>query len=449
MVDNTRIHNIQFEKSVLAVLMINSGAFETVSDSLSERCFYAERHKQIYNAICKLVEQGKPCTEGFINGYFKNDPETYKSIGGEDYLSELYCDAFADTYNLEYYVSELNRIADHRDVEEIAKRIIEVANDTNQVDIFSAAEALLSKEGGNTGAKKTSFDAKDSLESLKNRMIEKAELAYNSKTAVGVRFGLKTVDDLVGAVEPGHFCIIAGREGSGKSTLGQLLSITNLFQYQKSGLFISAEMDKETLMARMISAFAKIPFRAIHRGEISDGIFKEFTDASVLINQFKLIIEEKQMPTLSEIRSYIRRAKRRYPDLGFVVVDYIGLIKDPTQKDRRLEMDSISRNLKAMGKEFNVPMIVLAQLNRENVKVSREPRSSDLKESAQLEADADQIILVHPETNEDGEPVGTTKLIVSKNRHGERGSVRVLNRLDICRFADIRQEHGMGEDYDH
>ena len=124
--------------------------------------------------------------------------------------------------------------------------------------------------------------------------------------------------------------------------------------------------------------------------------------------------------------------------MGFVVVDYIGLIKDPSQKDRRLEVDSISRNLKAMGKEFGVPMIVLAQLNRENVKVQREPRSSDLKESGQLEADCDQIILVHPEMEND-EPTGTTKLIISKNRHGKKGSVRVKNRLDICRFVDIEQ----------
>lgn len=440
MVDNkTRIHNLQFEKSVLSVLMINTGSYEIASSSLSERCFYAERHKYIYGAIKSLVEQGKPCTEGFIDGYLKNDWKTYQLMGGEEYLAELYCDAFSDAHNLEYYIAELNRIADHRDVEDIAKRMIEVANDTNQLDIYSSAEALLNKTNHATGGKKTSFTAAESLLSLQTKMLEKAQQVYDGDSCIGVRFGIPSLDEKIGSVEAGHFCIIAGREGSGKSTLAQNLAIANMLKYGKSGLFISAEMDKETLMARILSAYGKIPFKNIQRGDVYDGMFEQIASATMIIDKFRLIIEEKQMPTLSEIRSYIRKAKRKYPDLGFVIVDYIGLIKDPTQKDRRLEVDSISRNLKAMGKEFDVPMIVLAQLNRENVKLNREPRSSDLKESGQLEADCDQIVLVHPVV-ENEEPTGTTKLIVSKNRHGEKGAVHVKNRLDICRFVDVDQD---------
>jgi len=439
MVDNkTRIHNLQFEKSVLSVLMINTGAYEIASGSLSERCFYAERHKYIYNAIKSLAEQGKPCTEGFIDGYLKNDWKTYQLMGGEEYLAELYCDAFSDAHNLEAYVAELNKLADHRDVEGIAKRIIEVANDVNLVDVYSSAESLFEKTDSSTGVKKTSFTAAESLLALQEKMLEKAQQVYDGDSCIGVRFGIRSLDDKIGSVEAGHFCIIAGREGSGKSTLAQNLAITNLLKYKKSGLFITAEMDKETLMARILSAHGKIPFRNIQRGEIYDGMFEQVTASTMIIDKFRLIIEEKQMPTLSEIRSYIRKAKRKYHDLGFVIVDYIGLIKDPTQKDRRLEVDSISRNLKAMGKEFDVPMIVLAQLNRENVKLNREPRSSDLKESGQLEADCDQIVLVHPVVEND-EPTDATKLIISKNRHGEKGAVHVKNRLDICRFQDVDQ----------
>ena len=436
----TKIHNLMFEKSVLSVLMINSGSYEIVASLLSERSFYAERHKAIYRAIKSLTEQGKPTTEGFVDGFMRNDPETYKLMGGEEYIAEIYCNSFSDAQNLEYYVSELNRLADHREVEEIAKNMIGVANDINQVDVFSAAESLMTKSNNSIGGKKTSFEAKEALISLQEKMMKKAELSYNSNSCVGVRFGIPSLDDKIGTIEAGHFCIIAGREGSGKSTLAQNMAVTNMIQYGKSCLFISAEMDKETLMARILSAFGNIPFRAIQRGEVYDGMFEQIASASQVIDNFKLVIEEKQMPTLSEIRSYIRKAKRKFPDLGLVVVDYLGLIKDPSQRERRLEMDAISRNLKAMGKEFDVPMVVLAQLNRENVKVNREPRSSDLKESGQIEADADQIVLVHPEI-ENEEPTGTTKLIVSKNRHGEKGFSRVRNRLDVCRFVDIEQSN--------
>lgn len=439
MVSNeTKIHNIQFEQSVLSVLMTSVGAYEISAGSLSERSFFATRHKYIYGAIKTLSEQGKPCTGGFLDAYLANDKELFETMGGESYLMDVLADSFSDAYNFEFYISELNRLADHRDVELIGRNIATLAKDTTKVDIFSEAEALLIKSDNVSCGKKTSFSAKESLLSLQEKMMAKAQQAYDGDSSIGVRFGVRALDEKIGAVEAGHFCIIAGREGSGKSTLAQNLAITNMLQYKKSGLFVTAEMDKETLMARILSAYGNIPFRAIQRGEIYDGMFEQIASASMVIDNFKLIIEEKQMPTLSEIRSYIRKAKRKYHDLGFVIIDYIGLIKDPSQRDRRLEMDSISRNLKAMGKEFEVPMIVLAQLNRENVKVQREPRSSDLKESGQLEADCDQIILVHPEV-ENEEPTGTTKLIVAKNRHGEKGGVRVKNRLDVCRFVGIEE----------
>lgn len=436
--EKTNIHNLQFEKSVLCILMTVRNTYEIVAGSLSERCFYAERHKTIYKAIKTLSEQNKPTTEGFVIGYLSSNEDLLKSVGGEEYIAEIYCDAFSDAHNLEFYVSELHKIADHREVEAIARQMIQIANDTTQVDVFSAAESILVKGDGTVGVKKTSFDAKEALIALQEKMLKKSEMTYGGDECIGVRTGIPQLDDKIGTIEAGHFCIIAGREGSGKSTLAQNIAIMNMLRYGKSGLFVSAEMDKETLMGRILSAYAQIPIRNIMRGEIYDGIFEKVASAAHVIDGFKLIIEEKQMPTLAEIRSYIRKAKRKYPDLGFVVVDYIGLIKDPSQRDRRLEMDSVSRNLKAMGKEFDVPMIVLAQLNRENVKVQREPRSSDLKESGQLEADSDQIILVHPEM-EGEEPTGTTKLIVSKNRHGEKGSVRVKNRLDICKFVAIEQ----------
>lgn len=436
---STNIHNIKFEQTVLNTILVMNGAYEIVSGLITERIFHAERHKVIFNAIKFIADQGKPCTNGFVEEHLSNDQKLFDSIGGEQYLIDLCVQSHADYQNLEFYVSELNRLADHRDVEKISKKMFDLANDTNQIDIFGSAESLLVKSDSISQVNKTSFDAAESMESLIERMMEKSKQKYGGDDSYGVKFGIPSLDEKIGSIDAGHFCIIAGREGSGKSTLAQILAITNMLRYGKACLFISAEMDKETLMARILSSHSRIPFKNIQRGIIYDGMFEELADSKKLIDNFKLIIEEKQMPTISEIRSYIRKAKRKYPDLGLVIVDYIGLIKDPNQRDRRLEMDSISRNLKAMGKEFEVPMIVLAQLNRENVKVNREPKSSDLKESGQLEADCDQIILVHPEV-ENEEPTGTTKLIVSKNRHGEKGSVRVKNRLDICKFVDVSQD---------
>ncbi|EPW3920869.1 TPA: DnaB-like helicase C-terminal domain-containing protein, partial [Acinetobacter baumannii] len=141
-------------------------------------------------------------------------------------------------------------------------------------------------------------------------------------------------------------------------------------------------------------------------------------------------------PTISEIQSYARKAKRKYKAIGCIIVDYLGLIRDPSKKDRVQEVASISRDLKAMAKEFDCPVIALAQLNRGAE--GHKPVASDLKDSGQIEQDADQIIMVHPilekETNA---PTGVTELIIAKNRHGKRGSVNVQDRLDICRFVGM------------
>ena len=145
---------------------------------------------------------------------------------------------------------------------------------------------------------------------------------------------------------------------------------------------------------------------------------------------------------IAEIHSYARKTKRKYKQLNYIIIDYLQLVQDPSKKDRYQEVSSISRDLKALAKEFNCPVIALAQLNRESEKGKR-PKASDLKESGQIEQDADQIILAHPILNSEDElPSGITEIIVAKNRHGKRGVVRVMDRLDICRFVGISDEVG-------
>ncbi|WP_000302373.1 DnaB-like helicase C-terminal domain-containing protein, partial [Acinetobacter baumannii] len=150
-----------------------------------------------------------------------------------------------------------------------------------------------------------------------------------------------------------------------------------------------------------------------------------------------------QKPSISEVRAYARRAKRRFAKagtkLGCIIVDYLQLVRDPSKKDRFQEVGSISRELKSMAKEFECPVVALVQLNRESEK-GKKPKASDIKESGQIEQDADQIILVNPLTDDKTlQPLGVTELIIAKNRHGKRGAVRVQEHLDMCRFKAIQE----------
>ncbi len=200
-------------------------------------------------------------------------------------------------------------------------------------------------------------------------------------------------------------------------------------------------MDKETLSNRMFSSLSSIPYNNLHNATLYDGLLKEYANYKQVYSDLPIWIEPKQKPSISEVRAYARRAKRRFSKmgtkLGCIIVDYLQLVRDPSKKDRFQEVGSISRELKSMAKEFECPVVALVQLNRESEK-GKKPKASDIKESGQIEQDADQIILVNPLTDDKTlQPLGVTELIIAKNRHGKRGSVRVQEFLDVCKFKAI------------
>ena len=437
----SEIHNLAIEQCVLAALMTVKNSLETVMGDLSENCFYATKHQAIYKAIVDLANENKPYDILFVDQKLS---EKQSAVGDNttDYLMTIMADTPSSFYNLESYVAELNKLKSHREVEFIGQQIAQKAKDLSLPNIHLEAENLLS---GSTDekAEKTNFTFQEGIEKSIKRMIAKSEARAN-KQYTGVKFNIPHLDNLLGSIESGHFCVIGGRPGSGKSTLAQMLMIQVTRQYNKPVLFISAEMDTETLTNRCMSALSRIPYNNIHNGELYDGMFEQYTDAKERFQNLPIIIEEKQKPTIAEVHSYARKAKRKYKALGCIIVDYLGLVRDPSKKDRIQEVSSISRDLKAMAKEFDCPVIALAQLNRESEKKAQ-PTASDLKDSGQIEQDADQIIMVNPVASKANEaPTGITELIVAKNRHGKKGVVRVMDRLDICRFMGVVEEQGLG-----
>ncbi|ENF6368049.1 DnaB-like helicase C-terminal domain-containing protein [Acinetobacter baumannii] len=427
------IQNISIEQSVLVALMTTSNSLEVVANDLTEEHFFAGRHKIIYRAIVELSNADMPYDAVFVGKHLQ-ERNLLNDIGGEEYLIQLNS-AIGSVHHLEYFVAELTKLKNHREVEGIGLAIAGRAKDLTVSDIYLEAENLFSTPSSTIEQKQTGFDFNQALEKTLER-FEKKIAQKEEKGFIGVQFNIPHLDNLLGTIEKGHFCVIGGRPGSGKSTLAQMCAMQTAKRYNMPVLFISAEMDTPTLTNRMISALGHIPYNNLHNGEIYDGMFEKLTGTIAQFRNLPIFIEEKQKPTISEIQSYARKAKRKYKALGCIIVDYLGLIRDPSKKDRVQEVASISRDLKAMAKEFDCPVIALAQLNRGAE--GHKPVASDLKDSGQIEQDADQIIMVHPilekETNA---PTGVTELIIAKNRHGKRGSVNVQDRLDICRFVGM------------
>lgn len=435
------IHNNSIEQCVLAALMTVQNSLETVMNDLDESCFFATRHQEIYKAITDLANENKPYDVVFVEQKL-NEKNSLVGVTPAEYLMTLMSEAPSSFYNLESYVAELNKLKAHREVEKMGRSIQELARDLTVPDVHNAAENILNKATTNEKLEKSSFTFEEALKRACDRLIQKAE-AKTNKQYTGVKFNLPHLDNVVGTIQRGHFCVIGGRPGSGKSTLAQMVAIQTAMQYEEAVLVVSAEMDVETFANRCISALSHIPYDNIHNAEI-EGMLHTFADAQHRFSKLPIHIEDKQKPTIAEIHSYARKAKRNYKKLGCIIIDYLQLVRDPAKKDRYQEVSSISRDLKAMAKEFDCPVIALAQLNRESEKGKR-PKASDLKESGQIEQDADQILLVHPILNSDDElPSGITEIIIAKNRHGKKGVVRVMDRLDICCFASVRADESAG-----
>lgn len=434
----SNIHDVNMEQCVLAALMTTSLSLESIGQDLDVDCFYSDRHQQIYKAIIELSELNQPYDVVMVESHLRGK-NVLHLIGGEEYLIQLMHDAPSSFFNSESYVTHLNKLKTHRKIEQIGLRIAEMAKDTTLPDAFIEAENLLGQidksDDTDMGA---SFGT--SLDSALRQMLDKAEKQARKETT-GVKFNLETLDKVLGTIQNGHFCVVGGRPGSGKSTLAQMMAIDTAMLKKEGVLFVSAEMDKETLSNRMFSSISSIPYDNLHNATLYNGLLEEYARYKHVHSQLPIWIEPKQKPTISEVRAYARRAKRRFTKagtkLGCIIVDYLQLVRDPSKKDRFQEVGSISRELKSMAKEFECPVIALVQLNRESEK-GKKPKASDIKESGQIEQDADQIILVNPLVDEkELKPLGVTELIVAKNRHGKRGSVRVLEFLDVCKFKAI------------
>ncbi|HFK9535105.1 TPA: replicative DNA helicase [Acinetobacter baumannii] len=435
---SSNIHDVNMEQCVLAALMTTALSLETIGQELDAECFYSDRHQQIYKAIVELSESNCPYDVVMVSNYLKGK-NVLHLMGGEEYLIQLMQDAPSSFYNAESYITQLNKLKTHRRIEQIGLRIAAMAKDTTLPDVFVEAENLLGQvdkaDDADMGA---SFGS--ALDSALEQMIDKFDKQSRHETT-GVKFNLKTLDEMLGTVQNGHFCVVGGRPGSGKSTLAQMMAIDTAMLKKEGVLFISAEMDKETLSNRMFSSLSSIPYNNLHNATLYDGLLKEYANYKQVYSDLPIWIEPKQKPSISEVRAYARRAKRRFSKmgtkLGCIIVDYLQLVRDPSKKDRFQEVGSISRELKSMAKEFECPVVALVQLNRESEK-GKKPKASDIKESGQIEQDADQIILVNPLTDDKTlQPLGVTELIIAKNRHGKRGSVRVQEFLDVCKFKAI------------
>ena len=437
-------HSIEAEQAVLGGVMLDNMAWERVSELLSESDFYRHDHRMIFKALVRLASRNQPFDvvtlaedldkEGLID-----------QVGGLAYLGQLakntpsvanisaYAQIIRERSTLRQLISVSTEIADTA-FNPKGMQATEVLDEAER-KIFSIAESR-PKTGGPEG-----------VNSLLTKAIDRIDTLFNSEGSItGLSTGFTELDNMTSGLQPADLIIVAGRPSMGKTTFAMNLVENAVMRSDKAVLVFSLEMPGESLIMRMLSSLGRIDQTKVRSGRLDDEDWPRLTSAVNMLNDRKLFIDDTAGLSPMEMRTRARRIVREHGDLGLIMIDYLQLMRigGASSENRTNEISEISRSLKALAKEFNVPVIALSQLNRSlEQRPNKRPINSDLRESGAIEQDADVIMFVyrdevyHPDTQDKG----IAELIIGKQRNGPIGTVRLAFQGQFSRFDDLAPEY--------
>lgn len=418
-------HNLEAEAAVLGAILINPESMNKVVEILEPDFFYSPQNKLIYEAIFILYNQNKPIDGLSLAEYFKSRNQL-DEIGGVEYLGELGLDTVLSS-NIEYYAEIIKENALKRRLVNAGTIIIE--------EVFKNPEAKTSLEI----AEKTIFEIaqqKNSQEvqlisNLLMETVEQLEYRYNNKGSyTGVPSGFYDLDALLAGFQKSDLIILAARPSMGKTAFALNIAQNIGIEQKIPVLIFSLEMSASQLTQRILCSEAEIDAQRARTGELNGSEWEKIADFMNKLHEAPILIDDSSGVTLSDIRAKARRIKTKYPDLGLIIIDYLQLIEDKTMLDRNQAISGISRGLKALARELNVPIIALSQLSRKvEDRNDKRPMLSDLRESGAIEQDADVVMFVHREEyydKENPELKNKAQILVAKQRNGPTGNVDLL-----------------------
>ena len=445
-------NSVEAEQSVLGGLMLDNRAFETVSERLQPEDFFRVQHRQIYKVICTLAEQEKPFDVLTLSDELK-DIEELETAGGLAYLSDL-VESTPSAANIAAYADIVKEKALLRRLAEAATDIAEgaYANMGNDpLDMISDAEKRIA-EVAEGGGKKDS--GPEHVNPIMSRTLEKIEELFQMEDGLtGLTTGFDNLDERTNGFQPADLVIIAGRPSMGKTTFAMNLCENALLGSDLPVLVFSLEMPKEAILMRMYSSVGRIPSGKLRSGKLDEEDWPKLTSAFNMLKDKPLYIDDTPGLTPQEMRARCRRVYRENNNrLGLVMVDYLQLMQVAGKSEGRTqEISEISRSLKAIGKEFDCPVLALSQLNRSlEQRPNKRPVMSDLRESGAIEQDADIIAFIYRDEvyNEDSPDKGIGEIIIGKHRNGEIGTDRLAFIGKYTRFENLAPGYFEGREFD-
>jgi replicative DNA helicase len=433
------------ERAVLGGLMLETHRFDTVIQVITETDFQGKDHQIIFESMSELVNENKPLDPLTVSEKLDNS-NNLNRVGGKNYLIEL-ATSTPSAANLEAYAEIIRQRSISRKLMQANSEITDLINNPqgqNGEELLDHAERLIFSLNDETSQNDSSLQSMKEL--IPSTMDRLHELSNKKGGLIGSSTGFTDLDKKLQGIQNGDLIIVAGRPSMGKTSFAMNIAENVLTNDDTEGavLIFSLEMPGESLTTRMLSGMSKLDQQNVRSGMLRDDQLKILLEEGERLKNLPLWIDDSSLLTPMELRAKARRLARSEGGLSLIVVDYLQLMQLPTSAENRVnQISEISRSLKSLAKELDVPVVALSQLNRAvEQRPNKRPIMADLRDSGAIEQDADVILFIYRDEvyNEDSEQGNKAEIIIGKQRNGPIGTVHLTFLKEYTRFENFSND---------
>lgn len=433
-------HSLEAEQSVIGGLLLSADGWDSVAEEVAATDFYRPSHRAIFREIALLADAAEPIDVITVADKLEARGEL-QGAGGLPYLAEL-AQNTPSASNIRAYAQVVRERASLRKLIEAAQGIADSGfnpEGRTSLELLDEAERMImqiSEQGPKSGGPQD-------VNPLLKKALDRIDELFNSGGDItGLTTGFSDLDNMTSGMQPSDLVIVAGRPSMGKTSFAMNLVENALLASKRPILVFSMEMPADQLIIRMLSSIGRIDQTRIRTGKLEQEDWPKLTGAVNKLRDMPLFIDDTPALTPTEVRSRVRKvARENNGEIGMIMVDYLQLMQVAgSSEGRTAEISEISRSLKAIAKEFKVPMVALSQLNRSlEQRPNKRPVNSDLRESGAIEQDADVIMFIYRDEvyNEDSADKGIAEIIIGKQRNGPIGSCKLAFIGQYTRFENL------------
>ena len=441
------------EKAVLGGLMLETERFDSVILKISDKDFHGKDHQLIFESMGELINESKPLDPLTVSEKL-DSKNLLNKIGGKDYLISLATET-PTAANLEAYAEIIRQRSVARQLMKANSEIAELINNPQGMDGFSLLDEAERRIFSLNDEANRSQSNILSMKELIPRSIDRLhQLAESGSKLLGSSTGFKAIDNKLQGLQDGDLIVVAGRPSMGKTAFAMNVAENVLVENDENTgavLVFSLEMPAESLTTRLLSGMSRLDQQDVRSGKLDNKQVTQVVEQSKRLRELPLYIDDSSLLSPMELRARARRINRQEPNgLSLIVVDYLQLMQIPGSLENRVnQISEISRSLKSLAKELNVPVIALSQLNRAvEQRTDKRPMMADLRDSGAIEQDADVILFIYRDEvyNEDSEQGNKAEIIIGKQRNGPIGKTYLTFLKQYARFEDFVPDDRLPEE---